>query len=242
MERITDIHMHVIPGVDDGARSMEESLEMLRCSAEQGVDCVFATPHSFAFDYSPEEIRERFARLQDRAGELARPMRLFLGCEIRIRPETVDACIEALEKGRYPALGGSHCALIEFDAYDCTQEDAELCARRVAAAGFTPVVAHAERYRFTSKEGAESLRIVGARIQINAYSIANERSGWIRENARALLSARLVDFIGTDAHRMDHRPPKIAEGVETLRLRFSEKYAAQICVGNPRQLLLRDAD
>ena len=233
--------MHLVPGVDDGSRSLEESTAMLRRSARQGVSCAFATPHSFAFKTSPERVRDRFERLKRHAEQLGLPVRLFLGCEIRVEPETADACAEKLKTGRYPTLGNSRYALLEFDPFLCTQEDAEFCAGRFVSAGFVPVIAHAERYRFTSVAGTERLREAGARIQINAYSIVNERAAWIRENANALLAARLVDQIGTDAHRMDHRPPLLDEGIEALCRQYTEAYAEKICILNPR-LLEGDAD
>ena len=235
---VADIHMHVVPGVDDGAGSMEEALRLLELSAAQGVRAVFATPHGSAFRSGPERVRERFLRLRAAAAARGLPVRLFFGCELRLFPDTAEACTEALLAGRYPTMNGTRFVLTEFDPEGFTAEDAAFCVRTLRGAGFLPIVAHAERCRFTTADSAAALKDLGARIQINAYSVVNESKGWIRENAAALLSGGLADFIGTDAHRMDHRPPAAAEGIAALRRLYGEDYARQLCEENPQKLLI----
>ena len=235
---VVDIHMHVVPGVDDGAGSMEESLRMLELSAAQGVRAVFATPHGSAFRHSPERVRERFLRLCSAAAERGIPIRLFFGCELRLFPDTAEERTEALLAGRYPTMNGTRFVLTEFDPEGFTAEDAAFCVRTLRSAGFLPIVAHAERYRFTTADSAAALKALGARIQINVYSIVNERKQWIRDNAAALLSEGLADFLGTDAHRTDHRPPAAAEGIAALRRLYGEDCARLLCRENPQKLLI----
>ena len=237
MEAITDIHTHLVPGVDDGARDPEESLAMLRASIAEGIGTVIATPHSSAFDRRPELALAAFDRLKQAARAERIPIRLFLGCEVAMYPETADACVRRLLTGQYPTLAGSRYAMIEFDPWSFTQADAELCVRKVLEAGFLPIVAHVERYRFTTAAGVRLLREAGARMQINAYSLVNERAQWIRDNVHALLSEQLADFSGTDAHRMTHRPPNAAEGIAAFEQMYGEAYARRVCVENPEALL-----
>ena len=240
--RIVDTHIHIVPGVDDGSRSLAESAEMILLSIRQGVETFFATPHSFAFEMGQERVLRRFEELKRFAETEGFPVRLLLGCEMQVWPDTVDACVDRLAAGVYPTMAGTRFVLTEFDPYSFAQDDAEYCVGKIRAAGFSPIIAHAERYRFTTPEGARTLRDAGARIQINAYSISRERTAWIRDSANALLSERLVDFIGTDAHRMDHRAPDAAEGIAAFARLYGEAYAEEVCVLNPRRLLIEAAD
>ena len=239
---VTDIHTHVIPGVDDGARDLAEALDMLRGSLNEGLGALVATPHSFAFDYRPERTKAAYERLKQAAEAEKIPIRLAFGCEVLMYPETAEDCVEKLISGQYPTMGGSRYAMIEFDPWGFTQQDAEFCVAKTLDAGFMPIVAHVERYRFTTVDGVRALRDAGAKMQINAYSIVNEHAAWIRDSANALLAERLVDFMGTDSHRMTHRPPTAAEGLAAFARLYGEDYARQVCVENPRVLLTGEAE
>ena len=115
---ITDIHMHVIPNVDDGAKSLDESLEMLKRSAKQGVETIIVTPHSWAIDTCGYDYMvSRFDALQRAVKEHRIPIRLYLGCEMLVYPDTVEKCIWKLDDGQYPTMAGSRYVLTEFEPY-----------------------------------------------------------------------------------------------------------------------------
>ena len=116
----------------------------------------------------------------------------------------------------------------------------ELCISKIAAAGYVPIVAHAERYKHSTVSGIKALKALGAMIQINFYSIVNEQKAHTRETANALLAEKLVDFIGSDAHRLDHRPPVIRDGIDALPARYSKDYVWKIAIENPRKILGMD--
>ncbi len=232
---VTDIHMHVVPGVDDGSRSVEESCEMLRLAVGQGVETVFATPHDAAFS-DKNSVRTRFRQLREAVREQEIPVALRLGCEMRIYPETAETCLQRLNEGALPTMGGSRCVLTEFD-FDNSRQEYLFCADTLIRGGYTPIIAHIERYPNTDLRLAEALKEAGALIQINAYSIADERDPQIRQLANLLLAERLVDFLGTDAHRTDHRPPMLAGGMDAFRRLYGEEYAALVAFDNPRKYL-----
>ena len=89
-----------------------------------------------------------------------------------------------------------------------------------------------------AKERNIKQKELGAAVQINAYSVREEQDPQIRDAANALLDRRLADFIGTDAHRPSHRPPRIAEGVAAIEETVPPGYARQICVTNARERLI----
>ena len=245
MTNATDIHMHVIPAVDDGSRNIDESCQMLRSAARQGIGTVFATPHSGAFDYCADRVHVSFEALKQAVKEREIPVALLLGCEMRCERYTVSRCVQMLNDGTYPTLGGSRCVLTEFDNRTDLQDGRQnglYCVEQLINAGYTPVIAHVERYPYTDADWCRTLRMAGALLQINAYSIKNEHKPRILNTANALLKDRLVDFIGTDAHRTDHRPPLFSEGMNELIRLYTQQYAELIAVANPRRYLTENGE
>ena len=238
---ITDIHMHIIPSVDDGSQSIEESVTLLHMSVAQGVGTVIATPHSWGIDtYGFDYVLSQFEDLKKAVKDYRIPVQLHLGCEMLVIADTVDDCIRKLNDGRYPTLAGSHFVLTEFDPYE-TQDNMEYCLERIIAAGYVPVIAHAERYRRITISDIGALKNLGTMIQINAYSIANEKNCQTRQLANDCLAARMVDFIGSDTHRLDHRPPVIKDGVAALVERYSKDYAERVTMLNPLSSFFRES-
>ena len=228
--------MHVVPGVDDGSRSLEESCEMLRLAVGQGVDAVFATPHDSAFS-DRNRVLTRYRQLQEAVRVQAIPVELRLGCEMRIYPETAETCLGRLNEGALPTMGGSRCVLTEFD-FENSRQEYLFCADILIRGGYTPIIAHIERYPKADLRLAKALKEAGALIQINAYSIADEHDPQIRRLANLLLAERLVDFLGSDAHRTDHRPPMLAGGMDAFRSLYGEEYAELVAFDNPRKYFM----
>ena len=231
VEKLTDIHMHVIPGVDDGAGSMEESITELKMVINQGVSRVIATPHSFAFDDYPEKVYAQYKKLKKEVEVQGLPLELHLGCEMLVYPDDVDECIEKLKKGIYPTLAGTDYVLTEFEPEYHTEEDSLYIIDKIVAAGYKPIIAHVERYALTNDESARRMKEHGAWMQINAYSVKEEKSKRTRTNANNLLREQLVDIIGTDGHRLDHRPPAMEKGVMEIMKKCEKEYAEKILSG-----------
>ena len=233
--RITDIHMHVVPGVDDGSRSIDESCEMLRLSAEQGVEAVFATPHDAAFLCT--DVRTAFRQLKEAVLQRDIPIELHLGCELRITAGTAKNCVQGLNDGIYPTMGNTRFVLTEF-TFGTSLEYSLYCIKTLISQGYDPIIAHIERYPHVDLGFAKALRDAGALMQINAYSIAEERDDSIRQRANRYLSEKIVDFIGTDAHGMDHRPPLFRKGMDEFMRLYTDEYAMLVAADNPRKYLI----
>lgn len=230
---VTDIHTHIIPSVDDGSRSLAESVELIESTVAQGVGVIVATPHSWGIDNCGfDHMLSRFKDLREAVRARQIPVQLYLGCEMLVFADTIDDCIRKLNDGRYPTLAGSYFVLTEFDPYEI-RNNMEYCLEKIIAAGYVPVIAHAERYRRITISDIRALKDLGAMIQINAYSIANETNVQTRQLANDCLAVQLVDFIGSDAHRLDHRPPMIQEGVAALMQRYTADYAKKVTMMNP---------
>ena len=241
MSFMTDVHMHIIPGIDDGSGSMEESLEEIRMAVAQGVGSIIATPHSWAIKNSHYMMRERFHALREAVREEQIPVTLALGCEVLCDPERVEDCIRKVKEGTFPTLGGTRYVLLEFYALGFSAEDALYCIDQFTAAGYIPVIAHTERYDFTTVENVREMKAHGAKIQINTYSVINETKDRTRSLANALLDEQLVDLVGTDSHKLDHRPPVLEDGITAIRERFTAEYAEKILSGNAEEWLMTNS-
>lgn len=236
---IWDTHIHIVPGVDDGARTVEEALEMVKMEQRQGVDYIFATPHSIAFDYDADIVRKSFEKLSKAVNDSGCGVHIGLGCEMFCSPGNVLECISKLKDGTYPSLG--HYVLTELPTYGIGLNEALFCVDKLREEGYIPMIAHVERYEFTNVENISFLKENGALVQINAYSLSDrESSAFIRDIATEVVKCGIVDFIGSDAHRLNHRPPMIEEGVKRLLDLTSEEQAMRILAGNPRAKLIRD--
>ncbi len=230
--------MHVLPAVDDGARTLEEACEMLRLAAGQGVEAVFATPHDAAFLNA--DVPAALRLLKEAAAQRGIPVELYLGCELRFSAQTAAERLRGLAEGLYPTMGASRCVLTEF-TFGTSLREALYCINTLAEHGYKPIVAHVERYPETDLAYARALREAGALLQINAGSIAEEPDEQIRRRVKLLLSERLADMIGTDAHRTDRRPPLFGGGMEALRRLYTEEYALLLAAENPEKYLFAPA-
>lgn len=233
-----DIHMHLIPGVDDGAEDEQMALLMLLRAKDQGIRAVFATPHSSAFDEDSEGTNEKFRQLCANAAQIFPEMQLYLGCEVYCETGRMQSVLAGLESGKYPTMNGTRYVLMEFSQW-VIPENTTPCVEALANAGYTPIIAHMERYKYLRDNVAlvDGFRELGAKIQINAYSLFEEMDDSIRNWARQLVLERKADFLGTDAHRTYHRPPCAEMGLQWLYDNTDPEYADAIRWGNVQRLL-----
>lgn len=236
-----DIHMHLLPGVDDGAEDMMMAMLMILRAQDQGISGIFATPHSSAFDASPEETKAIFQQLSRKAGDVYPDMKIYPGCEVYCEDRIMGQVLEALDSGRYPTMNGSKYVLIEFSMW-AKPENVLPCVEMLAEAGYKPIIAHMERYRYLCDNMGlvNRFRELGALVQINVYSLFDEGKDSIKNWARRLVRERKVDFLGTDAHRTYHRPPSAEYGLNWLYENVDREYADSIAWRNAQMLLFRE--
>ncbi len=239
--QMTDIHMHLVPGVDDGAMDMEMALVMMSRAKEQGISQVIATPHSSAFQFSKENTKVVFRRLVDAATKVCPAIKLYLGCEVYCEADIMGQVLKLLDSGQYPTMNGTNYVLMEFSQW-VYPENTVPCVEAMVSAGYNPIIAHMERYPYLHNhmELVDRFRDMGALIQLNAYSLFDERDESIKNWARLLVQKRKVDFLGTDAHRTYHRPPCAEHDLNWLYGNVEQEYADAIAWGNANQLLLRE--
>lgn len=221
-----DLHCHLLPDVDDGSRSVEQSVGVLARFAEEGVTGVILTPHLKASeiarstDGAPAWRAAAFEAL--RAAAPAVP-RLHLGFEILLDEPLAAAAVSS----RGFSLAGSRYHLVEFHGTVVASFAATILSQIVEAGGI-PVVAHPERYQACSPKTVSAWRAVGARIQVDATTLT--RPSARGQRARDLLEAGLADVLAADNHG-DHR--SLATAARYLSRRSAATPLAQLTLENP---------
>jgi len=224
---VIDLHSHLLPAVDDGSRSVEQSVGVLRHMAERGITDVCLTPHLRAnetVDAPPARHDEAFAALRAQAPGLPR---LHRGAEVMLdRPLPLEP-----DSMRRITLGGTHYILVEFPrlvAVDAVTN----ALTRVRDAGLTPVLAHPERYGCCTVEAVAYWRNIGARMQVDATTLHSPQTRGQR--ARQLVAAGLADILAGDNHGDDRT---IAAGAAFLRALDGYSQADLLTVANPGAIL-----
>lgn len=206
-----DLHCHILPGMDDGCQTCEESIRVLQAAAEQGICGMVATPHY----YPRESVRAFLQRRKNAAEQLNREMqlsrevlpRLCYGAEVAYHEGL--ACNEDLE---LLCMGNSRYLLLElpFSAWTPTVlRD----IRSISGQGITPIIAHIERYLgFQTEKTAREIFEADLLIQVNAEALEGILKG---NRARKLLRHGQIDVLSSDCHNMISRPPNL--GIITSR-------------------------
>ena len=229
--KVIDIHSHVLPFVDDGSRSMEESLKMLSELRNQGVKHVILTPHKrYDFNISREEIAERFLVFKKEVESQGIDIKLYLGREIYISPEKgLDFLQECL------TLNDTKYLLIEFRFVQDDDVDVVDISYELVRNGYIPIISHIERYPYLTEYNVEEIRAVGAKIQVNAESIVSGKAKRFRKKVRNLLKRRLVDFVASDIHF--GRENCIQKAYNYVAKKISKEYADQVFTLNAQDII-----
>jgi protein-tyrosine phosphatase len=227
---VIDLHSHLLPGIDDGSGSVEQSVRVLGEFAQAGITDVVLTPHISAStmarggERAVEKREDAFQRLQSAAP--AAP-RLTLGFEIML-----DQPLPVLAGGdRRFSLAGSRYYRVEFPLTIVPQFAAGVLSQ-MTRSGIVPLVAHPERYDACSPEAVALWRKAGARIQLDATTLTRPHSRGRR--ARALLQHGLADVVAADNHG-DHRTMRTA--AEYLTARGGERASALLTATNPAAVI-----
>ena len=136
-------------------------------------------------------------------------------------------------------MNGTRYVMAEFDVYEVDIDDARYCLNSYLEKGWIPIIAHAERYcwTFASVENIRILKDMGCLVQVNYYDLIEEPNHDIRTCAQELLKAELVDMMGSDAHRTNHRPPKLVRGARYIRQNCRAEYAEDVLWRNVEKYL-----
>lgn len=231
-----DIHTHILPKADDGAKDWDICLKMLVQSAENGVTVVIATPHYSPWikGPTPEEVSKRCEEVQKRLEtEYGVKMQIYPGNEIYY---SVDV-IQEIKQGKALTLAGSAYVLVEF-AEQTSLQTMYRAVRDFRDGGYIPILAHIERCRCLHTDyELRHLKEGGALLQINAEALCggifNTQSRW----AKRCLKKGWIDFIASDMHNLDNRPPIQARQLKWIQNKLKPEYYKAILYENAKEIL-----
>lgn len=234
-----DIHAHIIPGVDDGADSMETALQMARIAADSGVRAMVATPHcgkpgTESSNFFSMRLLEQVTKLQKAIWSSGIELKLYPGMEIFAAEHFEDW----LKAGRLLPLAGSRYLLVEF-YFDESPVYIEQILRLIRNQGMIPVVAHPERYYCVQWQPELGCRWgrEGNVLQINRGSIQGKLGQPAMKCAWQLLETGVPQVAASDAHGALFRRPELQSLMLELGQRLSWAYGAKLLIENPRSIL-----
>lgn len=236
MKGFTDMHTHLLPGVDDGAESMSQSLRLLRMAWENGTRTLVLTPH-YRGKYkqnTPAMLQEDFAWLCEMVKTELPDMKLYLGQEIAYENDVP----EAMHSGKVLTMNGSHYALLEFRS-KALRSQLITGVLETIRCGFIPIVAHVERYDISRKDPmlVDELLDMGALLQLNADSVLGVNGLGVKAFCHKLLKAQKAHFIASDAHDTTRRPPLLRECFLRVHKKYGAEYAAGLFYRNAQAVI-----
>ncbi len=228
-----DIHSHVLYGVDDGARTIEDSVAMVRMAAEHGTTDLVATPHANPkYRFDPPLVKERLAEISEASGNI---LRLHSGCDFHLSYDNIQ---DAIANPAKYTINQHRYLMVEFSDLLIFNNTAEIFSR-LEEAGMTPVITHPERNSLLRQRVDKIAEWVasGACVQVTAQSVLGEFGRRAEEFSRTLLDRRLVHFLASDAHDCEHRPPRLDLAHAWVKENYGQEWAEALCVTNPEATL-----
>ena len=233
-----DLHCHILPGVDDGAGSLDDACRMARLAAESGVSVIVATPHCNLPNQTPNyrsaELYQQFNNLNQVFREQKIPVQVLPGAEVFAR----DNLEELLAGHRVNTLNRSHYLLTEF-YFGEPANVLSSALRSVRRAGYIPVVAHPERYEAVQQDPGLAVGWFrdGYIIQLNKGSILGRLGSGAKHCAMWLLDHGFAHVIASDAHSPEYRTTYMKTLTNLLLDYYPEEYVRLLLVDNPQRII-----
>lgn len=233
--RLCDLHTHILPGVDDGAPTMDYALQMLGNAAASNVAWLAVTPHCNVphcdGNYLDEHLTDLFGQLKQAAVDI--PVGLMLGAEVRV----TEQLPLLLEQGRIPTINGSRYVLTEF-ATDTAADSFLPTLQDILRSGYVPLVAHPERYMAVGYQPhiVEEWLDSGCHLQLTGGSILGVYGKIVQHTAHTLLRHDLVACVASDAHGIHQRSNYLMDVYDHLFVHYSKAYADCLMYTNPMRI------
>ena len=234
--QLIDIHSHILPGLDDGPRTLDESLKMCGLYVAEGVSTVVATPHMCdpRFDVSAEAVRSRVRSLSEACRRLGLNLEILPGGDVRLEPELLDAIdrnevLTIADAGKY--------LLLELPLQ--TAPRIKGLISQLSLRGITPILSHPERNMELWRKPHRLAELVkaGCLVQITADSLFGMFGPAAKQAAEWFLRRRLVHLVASDAHSPAERRPQLRRAAHLLTSMVGEEVAIELLQGNPAAIL-----
>ncbi|MBV4432332.1 exopolysaccharide biosynthesis protein [Clostridium tyrobutyricum] len=229
-----DMHVHLLPGIDDGSKSMDETGQMLRMIEQDGIHNVIATPHFYRGHYENyrEDVEKLVHSVNEFADESGINVKLFSGQEVFLDEHTVDE----YECGHIAPMDKTNYMLVELPMIKMPENAMDI-VYELKIRGIKPIMAHPERYKYII-ENPEKINLFvdeGCLLQLNAGSICGKFGSDVKKTAHTLVKNGMCNFIGSDAHSSTRRRPGLSEAFEIIK--NIDEEMAEILEQNSEKLL-----
>jgi protein-tyrosine phosphatase len=227
---MVDIHSHICYGVDDGSRSIEESLAMLQIAYEGGTTDIVATPHSdLKFHFDPGLVADRVAEMQERIGD---KIRIHRGCDFHLFYDNIRNCLE--DRSNY-TIDGNRYLMVEF-ADSSIPKTIDDVFGSFLRRNITPVITHPERNSLLMGRLGDMVKWIrtGCLIQVTAASLTGRFGKTAEANCRKLMDQKMVHFVASDAHDTEWRPPDLRDARRIVAEGWGEDTAQRLFETYPR--------
>lgn len=222
---MVDIHSHILFGVDDGAKDIEESIELLKQAVSVGYKDIVCSSHYYIGLYENRNYLTHFNLLQDEINRLNIPINIYLGNEFNLDSEYFS------HKDKINKINNGKYFLVEIKSniiYSICKDFFQMLLEK----GVTPIFAHVERYNQIRVEELIELSQMGVVLQMNLGSAVGELS-----KAKYLLENRYIDIIATDTHKYGKRDYNIKEKLDKLKLIIGDEYFQLLTEINPKKVI-----
>ncbi len=232
-ESFTDIHCHLLPGLDDGASTLDDALAMAEIAVADGIETIVATPHQLGNNArnSGQTIRAAVVGFQQQLDRRRLPLRVLPGADVRIEP----GLLNKIRSGEVVTLA-DHRRHVLLELPHGVYFPLERLLRELASAGLSGILSHPERNRGIINQPGVLRPLVehGCLMQVTAGSLTGDFGSQVQKFAESLVSQGLVHFVATDAHGTKTRPPILGRAFRRVRELVGEIAAIDLCCRNPK--------
>ena len=227
-----DIHSHILPGIDDGSKSWDMTLEMCRLAIKDGITHMVATPHANdTYAYSRDHVREVIAELDAKIGE---ELAFSIGCDFHFSAENIE---DAIAHPQRYTIASKQYLLVELSDYGIPPVNEGLF--KLQAAGIVPIITHPERNAILRRVPERVLDWVdaGCLVQVTASAVTGFWGDTARRIAMWLLENGAVHVFASDAHDDKHRKPILSEARDAVSKRLGADVARALVHDNPEAII-----
>jgi len=230
-----DLHSHILPCLDDGARNMDEALEMCRIAEADGIHTIIASPHSKngVYDNDEKTILPVLEKVKEAVREKGISIEIIPAVDMHIDPEVVT-----FFKQNSQLLLGGHYVLLEFPSQSIPPYTGEFLFK-MKLKGYIPIITHPERNTIIQGDTTVLQKWVegGAIVQVTAMSLTGEFGEKVRKVSLKMVQSGLAHFIATDAHSPNWRKPILSKGRKVLEEILDSNRAKAMVEDIPRKIL-----
>jgi protein-tyrosine phosphatase len=233
---VIDLHCHILPGIDDGADTLETSLAMARAAVDNGITVTACTPHIYPglYENTAQGIAKARGALQAELDHRGIALKLSFGADTHLVPEV----FEGLKSRRIPTLAGSRYLLLE-PPHHVAPPRFEESVFQLQAGGYVPVITHPERLTWIEDhyDVFHRLALGGVWMQVTAGALTGEFGRRPKYWGERMLDEGVVHILASDAHGPTRRGPRLAEGFAAASRRIGASEALHLVETRPRGIL-----